>query len=313
MTGNLNNRTDNKSDARRIISSEPQKKPYGSKLTLFLDGKRSFKLEGETCLLVGRDHILTFVPSDELLVQNEKKNPKFQVWDIYLDGFSSAGEAEKSGLRLAAALLWSAISQKYPVRLLYNTPLPCLVYDRNASEGLTVRASGYVNYEEDVATIVEGIESIYCSKFEVGKKLLLAMELFASAPLEITRNAKFIMLITSIEALAEQEHYGKRVSEVISLCRDKIDTDILIAQDVKTSILDRLQWLDRESIGHSIRCLIREHVLKDTEAERVIMKAYDVRSELLHYGETDANIDEYARKVEEIMRKVFASCLGLTL
>jgi len=308
-----NNRTDNKSDARHIISSEPQKKPYGSKLTLFLDGKRSFKLKGETCLLVGRDHILKFVPGDEFLVQHEKKNPKFQVWDIYLDGFSSAGEAEKSGLRLAAALLWSAISQKYPVRLLYNTPLPCLVYNRNASKGFGIRASGYVNYEEDVATIVKGIESIYCSNFEVGKKLLLAMELFASAPLEITRNAKFIMLITSIEALAEQAHYGEKVSGVISLCRDKIFEDTNIVQDVRASILDRLQWLDKESIGHSIRGLIRKHLPMDKDAEEIIMKSYDVRSALLHDGETDADIDEYARKIEQIMRKVFASCLGLTL
>jgi len=313
MTKNLNNRIDNKSDARRIISSEPQKKPYASKITLFLDGKRSFKLTGKTCLLVGRDHILKFVPGDELLVQHEKKNPKYQVWDIYIDGFSSACEAEKNGLRLTAALLWSAISKKYPVRLLYNTSLPCIVYNRNESKGPTLKISGYDNYEEDVTTIVEGIESIYCSNFEVGKKLLLAMELFTSAPLEITRKAKFIMLINSIKALAEQEYYGKKVLEVISLCRDKIDTNILIAQDVKTSILERLQWFDRESIGHSIRRLIRNHVLKDTEAERVIMKAYDVRSELLHYGKTDADIDEYARKVEEIMRKVFASYLGLTL
>jgi len=160
---------------------------------------------------------------------------------------------------------------------------------------------------------IEGIESIYCSKFEIRKKLLLAMELFASAPLELTRNAKFIMLITSIEALAEQEHYGEKVSGLISFCKDKISEDPYIVQDVKASILDRLQWLDKESIGHSIRRLIRNHVLKDTEAERVIMKAYDLRSELLHYGETDADIDAYARKVEEIMRKVFASCLGLTL
>lgn len=295
---------------RNIISSDLLRTPYGAKLTLFLNGYRTFKLEGETCLLVGKDHIIRFVPGNELLVRHEIKNPEFQVWDIYIEGFPSATDAEKAGLRLAASLFWSAISKEYPMRLLYYTPLPCAVYNRNKSKGLTVQAYGYSSFPEEVQSIVEGLEAVYYTSFEIEPKLLLAMELFTAAPLEITQKARFIMLLTSLEALAEQESYGEEASQIIKSCKAEITKNSSIRPDVKASILDRLTWLNQESITHSIIRLIRQRLPDNREAENIFRETYKIRGELIHSGQTDATLEELSRKMGEIIRKIFASFLN---
>lgn len=299
------------SSRRQIIASVPQKTPYGAKLTLFLDGHRRFKFEGETCLLIGKDHVIQFVPGDKLLVRHEIKNPEFQVWDIYIEGFPSATDAEKAGLRLATSLFWSAISKEYPMRLIYHTPLPCDVYNRNKSEGFTFKAYGHSSFEEEVQSIVEGLETVYCTSFEIEPKLLLAMELFTAAPLEITQKARFIMLLTSLEALAEQESYGEKVSQIIDFCKAEITKNPSVKSEAKASILDRLTWLNQESITHSIVRLIRQRLPCDSEAENIFREAYRIRGELLHRGQTEANIEELSRKIKEIMRKLFASYFAL--
>ncbi len=228
---------------RYNIHSDPTKWPYGSKITLFLNGERSFKLEGATCLLVDDNYVVRFEPGSKLSVQNEIKNPEFQVWNICLEGFTTASEAEKTGIRFAASLLWSAISKNYPIRLIYNTSFPCEVYNRNASQGWSLESYCHSNYPEDVISTVEGLKEIFCSKIEIEPKLLLAMELFATAPLEITQKARFVMLITSLEALADQESYGKEVTQVIALCKAEIAKIPSVSEDIKSSIYGRLKWL----------------------------------------------------------------------
>lgn len=294
---------------RKVISSEPLKTPYGVKLTLFLDGHRRFKLEGEACLLIGKDQIIRFIPGDKDLVRHEIKNPEFQVWDIYVEGFSSATDAEEAGLRLAASLFWSAISKKYPMRLLYYTPLPCTVYDRNKSEGFTLKAYGYSSFAEEVQSIVEGLEAVYCTSLEIEPKLLLAMELFTTAPLEITQKARFIVLMTSLEALAEQESYGEEALQTIDFCKAEITKNPSVKSEVKASILDRLTWLNQESITHSIVRLIRQRLPGDSEAENIFREAYEIRGALLHSGQTNADLEELSRKMEKVMRRMFESYL----
>lgn len=303
----------NELNPRYVIHFEPTKWPYGSKLSLFLNGERSFKIEGATCFSVDDNYIVRFEPGSKLSVQNEIKNPEFQVWNIYIEGFKSACEAEKTGIRFAASLLWSAISKNYPVRLIYNTPFPCVVYNRNASNGFSMEAYGHSNYPEDITSTVEGLKAMFCSAIEIDPKWFLSMELFAAYPLEITQRAKFIMLMTAVEALAEQKYYGEKVSGIIEEFRKQITANGSIDDNVRSSILSRLGWLDIEAISHSIRRLIREHLSGDKAAEETIVNAYDIRSRLLHDGSTDADIEEYSRKVGEIMKRVFASHFKLLL
>lgn len=295
---------------RNTINSDPLKTPYGAKLTLFLNGHRTFKLEGETCLLVGKDHIIRFIPGNELLVRHEIKNPGFQVWDIYIEGFTSATDAEKAGLKLAASLFWSAISKGYPMRLIYHTPKPYAIYDRNKTRGPTSKIYGYSSLSEEVQSIVEGIETVYCSPIEIEPKLLLAMELFTAAPLEITQKARFIVLITSLEALAEQESYGEEALQTIDFCKTEITKNSSIRNNVKESMIDRLKWLKQESKKHSIIRLIRQRLLGDSESENIFRKAYEIRGELLHIGQTDSDLEEVSRQIEKVMRKIFSSYLS---
>jgi len=93
------------------VSSDLHRFPYGAKLTVFLDGVRKFDFYEHVSLLLSKEHIVRFAKGNELHVLNELKNPEFQVWDIFVEGFPSACEAENARKKFAIAFLWSAISK----------------------------------------------------------------------------------------------------------------------------------------------------------------------------------------------------------
>jgi hypothetical protein len=284
---------------REIIESSPKRRPYGAKLTLLLEKHTHFPIKGECALLVSPKIILRIAHAkehDELENQNK--------WDIFVEGFPTAGEAEQAGLKVALGFLWSAISGSYGARLIYHTPLPCTVYNRNNSRGLHFSGHATSSFIKGINGVVDPVNQVVSLTAPVDQKLLLASELFASARLETTERAKFIGLVSSLEPLTHRKNYDSEVLR--SLIKDftiKIKKSNF-EEDMQNSLCGRIDQLNFESILSSIRRLIEETLPEDLEAIQKVQEAYSLRSKILHEGSTDADLDLKSNEIQDVIRRI---------
>jgi hypothetical protein len=81
-----------------------------------------------------------------------------------VEGFSSASNAEKQGLKLSAAILWAAVAQHVPLRLNYHTPFPSIVYDRTQPKNRGIFISGNAYSYSRFPIFIEKIQQIFESQ-----------------------------------------------------------------------------------------------------------------------------------------------------
>ncbi len=236
-----------------------------------------------------------------------------------LSGFRSACDAELAGIKLAKSILWLSISRKFPVRLISDRSLPCTVYDRTRGPSFEDSASAHMTRKEKIEEIVEGMKEAFFSEHEItvdGERLLVAMELFSSSQLEVTQTARLISLVTSLEALSAQrnykeytEHVQEKIDELI--CAIKIDDRI--PENIRNSLVGRIKRdMDIESVRQAILRVIMQF-LHDKEYKQLFEEAYTARSELVHDGKSDADLQKLIDDVSKMIRKTFAACLNLSL
>jgi hypothetical protein len=306
-------------DEKNIIESDPNKFPYGAKITIFLNGTIQFDLQ-QKIHDFGDNLTIKFIENKTTASEYlEVTFPGSQVWDILLVGFSNACDAEQAGLKLAQSFLWLSISRDFPIRLLFNKPLPCTVYDRTIGPSFEVSMFGHQAMKETPETIMIGVKEAFYSTHvpEIDmERILLAMEIYSSSQLEVTQRAKFISLITALEALSAQQSY-KPYSDLV---REKVDDLIIAIQNekgiperVRKSLSDRIKReMNIESVRQAILKVVM-HFLQEKENKKLFEKAYDIRSSLLHDGKTDNNLDEITQSTSQMIRKIMSSCLNLKL
>lgn len=302
----------NTSKETKMIVESIRRRPYGAKLSVLLDDSTRMMLHGEACLLTDTDYIVKVHPA-ELRRTDESSASGFQAWEIFVEGFATAGEAEKKGLEVAFGILWGAVSENYSVRLKYRTPLPCVVYDRTRQgSGISVGLSATIILGKPLASIATAIDEGLSSKEKGNEKLLLAMELFASARQESTERSRFIGLVSSLEPLSEQEHYSTDLSAVIEQFKGQIKA-LHLPPRIEKSLMGRTDTLTTESVSSAIRRLVKGTLPDDNEALQVITEAYNLRSRILHDGTTDADLNEKSRAVEAVVRRIIACKAALAL
>ena len=293
----------NRERERDVIITSPKRRPYGARLALFLEESVKFKIDGECTLLASSNYIIRISPNPTIPAMFRLSN--HQCWDIFIEAFSNAGEAEQIGLKVALGFLWSAISGQYAARLVYNTPLPCSVYDRTKSQGLTITAWGHAELLRHIKSIVEPLDRVLSSREPADQKLLVAMELFASSRLETTERSRFVGMVSSLEPLANQEtNEDPDLKILLSLFQRQLQESVL-PQNIKEAIRDKIDLLKVESVSKAIRRLVRELLPEDSGAAEVIDEAYHIRSRILHDGLTDADLELRSREAEAVIRRIF--------
>lgn len=292
-----------KPEPRQIIDESPNRRPYGAKVGIILDKGYQLRFQGEACLLVDDKSIVRILPS----INNPQK------FDVYLEGFATACEAEQKGLKLSLALLWAAISRKHSLRLDYHTPRPCMVYDRIQESGSGCMISASLTVAMDSSRMVELVKEIFSANIDVDEKLLVSMELFASARLETTERARFVGLVSSLEPLAQQEAYeNAELKELVKSFVDQLKTTS-IPEDIKSSLRGRINGLKQESVSRAIRRLVKEHFPENLDAVSTVEEAYDIRSKILHEGAFDEDLAQKSNEIEDIIRQIYSRILKLEL
>jgi hypothetical protein len=293
---------------RVTIQREPHRRPYGSRVDIVLGNSDRFAFDAEASLLVSNNCIVRLRPGTGTI-----GGDKVQKITAMIEGFATAGEAEQAGLKFSMSMLWLAISMACPLRLEYHTPLPCAVYDRTQRRGLTARGDAHLLRTSSAAKVVELIDQVFGSDFEVDRQLLLSMELFAAARLEITERARFIGLVSALEPLARQETLETPVPELVHTFLEQLDATEGSSDSVRRSLEGRIRGLGRESIAQAIARLVMAQLPDDADALAVVKDAYSIRSTILHDGSTDADLDTKGRRVEAVIRRIYAAILGFEL
>lgn len=272
---------------------------------LGFDGAASFLLDDQ-------QSIVRIIPSKEKESLGEKTSQKL---DVCIEGFATASEAETKGLKLSLALLWAAISKKYPLRLEYHTPLPCMVYDRTCSaQGLSVGLSASLSRWMNSQAMVDRVNEVFSSDIEVDQKLLVSMELFASARLETTERSRFVGIVSSLEPLARRNPYDiPEVEKLVGNFVEKLGEISSIPDSIRDSIKGRAKDLTQESIKQAIKRLVAEKLPGNQDAVSTISEAYDIRSKILHEGLFDVDLEEKSAEIEDILREIYAKILKLNL
>jgi len=293
---------------RKKIYKEPQLRPYASRVGIILNDADEFRIGEGASLLLNEDHIITFLP-----YFNKIGNIEAQQIRASVEGFSTAGEAESAGLKLSAAILWLAVSMNCPLRLDYHTPLPCVVYDRTQNGDLHLSCSAHATRISNPNKVVRLLQQIYCREEPIHSTLLMSMELFVSARLEVTKRTRFLGLVSALEPIAKQKDYGEPVRNLSTQFIDLLAKDSSIPQAIRPSLIGRIRDLNRESVMQAIYRLIADNFPCNQTTLNTVKKAYSVRSSIVHDGSSDVDLDELSNEIEQVIRRIYSRMLNLEL
>jgi len=296
----------------KVIADYPSRRPYAAKISLILDKGLDYGFDGETSLLLEIPYIVKIRPEETTGVSEQVK---YQKLTATIEGFQKAKEAEQMGLKLSLALLWTSISKKWPIKLEYHTPWPSIVFDRTQnSSGFKLSGEMNLKIRANPNIIADLIKEVISSAKDIDQKLLVSMELFASARLETTERAKFIGLVTALESLVTQEPYNNDdVEKLVSLFTDSIEKAENIPGRIKESLKGRVSSLKKESVSQAIVRFVRQYFPDNPEIIKLVKESYNIRSSILHEGTFDADLEEKGSLLEDIIRYIYSQILGIEL
>jgi len=273
-------------------------------------------------LMQDSEILLQFAEKQVIRIVKERPNNREQAnflkrISVYLEAFSTACEAEQACKMLALSLLWVAASMRVTLTFdRWTGNYPFSIRDRTRAAGLEGRAEGHGSREVRPEELHSIAEEAYKLNIDVSPQLLTSMEFYAAARLEITEQARFISLMTALEALSKQTVYDDEIAELLTQLACQLDSSAILSGEnkasLKNSLSDRLKGLRRESVRQAIVRTVREHI-QDEEIIQFVDKAYRLRSNILHEGLKDSDLHLVTHRLEDIIRRLYAAKLGLSL
>jgi hypothetical protein len=155
---------------------------------------------------------------------------------------------------------------------------------------------------------------------EPPRELMASLEFYTSARLEASERAKFIHLVTALEALSTPRDYGNEVAKVLNDLAKQFESSPALSgkenESIRKSVAGKLRQLRWEAIQHAIRRTVREYLGEDDDWKEVhlfLKEAYNVRSSILHEGQRGQRLNEASTRLEGILRRIYSSMLNLPL
>lgn len=287
------------------ISTKPHVYSWSTKVDFILNSVGGFKdLDSDSVRVPWRENLI-------LTLEKQAIHPNLvgagaTGYRFTLEATETACEAEELGKRLACALLKVAIDRQWGLRLSWpDTPLPCRVVDRTASRGATMQAFASVTGHLALADFASTLQETFKKLSKAPYRLLLSMELCASARFEADNRAKLVLLVSALEAIAEQQSFDTELTELVTNL-SKIIGDFTIAEaSLKESLLGQVQNLKRESSRRAIKRKLREAGLSDQEVAFVEV-AYGARSKVVHEGLRVPELNAMTAELDRIIQRVYS-------
>ena len=291
---------------RALITRRDPKRRYGAKVVFQLLHSASIGELDNVTLLLDSGKIATIEPAQSASWEGGKR------FEITLEGFRTATEAETEGLRLSQSLLLTAISLNFGLRLNYRSQEPALVYDRFPASGIgiTVQAEGVTGWGQSI--VLDQFMSAYTDP-PLARSLLLSMELYCAAFLELNERARFVTVVSALEPLATQEDLGLPVSSFVDGALAALEQTKGIEEGVRSSLRGRLSQLRQESVRQALLRLSDSWFPQRTDVRQRIDRAYGLRSELLHEGtllDPDVDLATEITQISHVLRAIYEQASG---
>ena len=294
---------------RQLIVARDHRRKYGARLTFQVRRSAHIGDLERVSLLLPDGSLATIEPDETFDFQVEGG----KSYVLTVEGFPTASDAEVAGMQMAQALLLCAVSLDFGLRLSYQSHEPPTVFDRTLSAGMFGFATAYTSWPQDIvlSELWRAIETP-----QQHRRLLLSLELFASASLESNDRARFVMAVSALEPLAVQESLADEVANAVDELVAQLREHSTIPASHKDSLTGRLLQLKRESV----RQALKRHCLRwfphDPAAWKVLDHAYGLRSELLHEGrpaDLDLLLAEQTLTISKYLRAIYEREFGLQL
>lgn len=288
------------------ISGKPHVYSWSTKVEFTLNSRGGFKdVESDSVRVPWREDLI-------LTLEKQAIHPNLAGagatgYRFILEATETACEAEELGKRLVCALLKVAIDRRWGLMLSWpDTPLPCRVVDRTVSRGATGgQAFGSVTGHLTISDFASALQESFSKLSKAPYRLLLSMELCASAGFEVDNRAKLILLVSALESIAEQKKFGSEVDDLINSLTPLISNAAIEDASVKESILGQVRNLKRESSRRAIKRKLREAGLSESELE-FVEEAYTARSKVVHEGLRVPELTAMTTELDSLIRRVYS-------
>jgi hypothetical protein len=294
----------NAQQERALITRRDAKRPYGAKVTFQILHSASIGDLENVSVLLDSGAIAMIQPARSNSWEGGKK------CQIILDGFPTATAAETEGLRLAQAMLLLAISLNFGLRLVYHARVPAIVYERFRPDGISVWGEGVAGWPASI--VLEELVAAYSSNV-LDRTLILSMELYCAALLEMNERARFVTVVSALEPLAQQESLGGCVSAFVDTTLTNLEAAVNIDPNLRVSLRCRVAQLRRESVRQALFRLSVSWFPSRADVRQQIDRAYALRSELLHNGtlaDPDTDLASETNKIVNVLRSIYERVSG---
>lgn len=146
----------------------------------------------------------------------------------------------------------------------------------------------------------------FCRAFEsawdLSSKQMLSLELYAASKFEVSLRARFLTLISAVEALVESQSEKPEIVGLLN-CLIKIANNQLIEPD-RGLLTSRLGDLKSKSISGLCKEFVEGYI--GEEKAKLFSSAYGIRSKILHKGDVPAGIDlgSLCQKVDKLVSEL---------
>jgi Apea-like HEPN len=151
--------------------------------------------------------------------------------------------------------------------------------------------TGFANFVE---VLEEGLRYAKPNTVLTDRKLRLAFEIYASSFFESSRSARFLTLMTALEAIAESASRPAPVIDCLEGFMNRLKSRReelvrLVGAEEFESLAGSLRNLQEKSIGQKIRTLLKTKLAGTPEAVHIpqFSHIYEIRSRLVHQGLSD--------------------------
>jgi len=294
-------------EERSLILARDQRRKYGARLVFQV--QRAEYIGGlENVTLLFEDGTLASIEPGRTLEWEGGKR-----YQIEVNAYPTASEAEEAGMRTAQALLLTAVSLNFGLRLNYHSHEPPTVFDRTVSKGSSFWGEGFTSWPQDV--VLKELATALAVPLG-DRRLLLSMELFVAAALESNDRARFVMAVSALEPLAAQQNLGSEVAAVVDELSEKLAAADAIPRELRESLQGRLRQLKQESVRQALKRLCGQWLPGEHDAWKKLDKAYGLRSEMLHEGrpqDLDILLSEETMNISNLLRRIYQQVYGYPL
>ncbi|MBN2030767.1 hypothetical protein JW824_11040 [bacterium] len=127
----------------------------------------------------------------------------------------------------------------------------------------------------------------------------LAFDLFSSSFFEPSQDARFMLLVSSIEVILDPKPRSETSQEHVNQLIDATINNTALNSGERKSLLGVLNWLSKESIGQAGRRLAKERLdgreYGGMNASSFFSMVYEVRSRLVHGADPFPSIKEVTK------------------